>query len=288
MSRVSGEDQFKLFKFLMEEVAAACGFNDSYDLLSGKQRGSILEQIEKSRINKDDLPFISASTLRDYKYKYQEKPDSRYTPFSAESEKLSVLTEFLNQGSWETFYGKFGNKEPKVADWSFYNAANLTGVLERSRERFSQIAAEKMKKLKNNNQNHELLFDLGVCCLFTKKFTQATLYFHAGYFLGSLSHRYKFFMALGYLNGKRPFRHTKETIDKILELLQSHADESTEVPEAKYLISLVYVDHHERIGRPYQQFSKIPKPPKVMFELIAKCSDISTNELNKMMSPYEC
>ncbi|MDN5214716.1 hypothetical protein QQ020_21740 [Fulvivirgaceae bacterium BMA12] len=281
MVRISGENQFVVFKILLDEVGYQSRTNKPFSEFDDNRRKKLSEEIADSKGVPPEASPISSSTLRDYWYRYKGRP--KY-PFKADSEKLSVLTEFIDEGTWDDFYKKHGDGSPAPKSWSFYNDTDIYTSLATVKMELKEIINEKALCIKGKPDDHVLLFDLGICHLLLENYNEAYEIFAKGVQYDTFNGQYHFFLALSLLGGKRPFRHLKDTIDKSLRLLQKaiHLEPARE--DFLSLERLIYLDFHERIGYDYPPLRALPSlPNRQTTLLLSKCVNLSESDINKLL-----
>ncbi|MEM9299203.1 MAG: hypothetical protein AAGA64_12550 [Bacteroidota bacterium] len=140
MAIVRGDDQFLVFKKLLDQAGEKSCVKTSIGKINTKQRTELAEEIQSKS------GFIGVSTLRDYRYIYEA--NKKYMPFSVQSELLSVLADFVGEGSWQAYYKKHGNGAEAPAAWSCYDSLSPIEHIYASKQQLKKIAEEKAQLLK--------------------------------------------------------------------------------------------------------------------------------------------
>ena len=96
-----------------------------------------------------------------------------------------------------------------------------------------------------NPNNKDLNISIGLCFLRLKKYDQATEYFVKAQAENFDDATPFFYAAVARLRGKKPFRHNREEIDKMMEDIQAAMDIEPAV-EQYYFMSYIKRDYFER------------------------------------------
>lgn len=275
MALVRGEDPFRVFKMLMDEAGKKSSLKTSISKMTDPQRKTFVEELEKGG------RFMRPNTLRDYRFKYEERKD--YVPFSAQGERLSVLTDFINEGSWEAYYKKHGKGEKAPPPWSCYASAHPFELILDAKERLKNLATEKVKHLQIKDDDASLLHDLAVCYLGMGYPVRAIPLLSKSAEISPFHAFTHFWRAIALLGGKQPFRHSWHAIEEMLHHL-SLAEDLQTTPSFQHVRRLIYLDFHDRIG--YER-PEAPKPEVAPEEgllwILGQCSLLTIDELKTIL-----
>lgn len=245
----------------------------------------LLKRVATELNTENEYPF-SPNTLRDYAYMCN--PDNlKYSDFKVSNKNLELLCLFIEETSWKRFASKYIPEIEIELKESFYQSdMNLIfQYIQNKRIELSKMIQKWEKSLREKPNPPELNFNLGICYLSNNFYQKAIFQFDYCTEIESLNAIHYVFKSLSLLNGIRPYRHKKKSIDKILQTLDYAAVLDPENSYCSDISYLIYKDFHLRIGYDIEEKSA-PNTERQdsWLTFLSHCSGISSKELNIILS----
>lgn len=284
--RINGEENFEIFKLLIEEVVNKSTINkpfadfDTNDLLELTTEINKSLSDDPSGSKRGSESTIGESTMRDYRYQYLEK--EKY-PFKADSQKLNILCRFCKKEHWKEYAKNNGATAQKEFGDSFYKSNDIYRTFKDQQKRLDVLFARAQKRYKTDPQSPEHIFNLGISMLWNRQLKAAEQLLGQCVQIQPFNANFCFFHVLSLMGGKRPFRHRKIDLDELLARINATIKIDQGREDCHYLTELIYKDFHQRIGYSHPDRQIITDfPGKEMLEFFSRASGISYQELAKL------